>query len=261
MLNQILPVAVKYEKRNRKMKSILLKFNLSVLILFISSFAPAQERYDVTLKNDTVYNNGVPQFLCKLRGSNKGDFYSLQTLENKTEAILFIIKQEGNNIKFSGVFTNLNLRYNCLYPKMEIITLLDSYIRNKVFVNGKANLEGIKAYCKERNLVLQPMGHKTQSPAIRDSILAANAKADALSQVKFVFHNNADKSVRIFIGDKPKGGSGRVQIIVSHGELNEHARKTEKIFLLNDAGDEMKSIPVTNELKRVVINASADGFE
>ena len=39
------------------------------------------------------------------------------------------------------------------------------------------------------------------------------------------------------------------------------ATTVSKIFLLNDAGDEMKSIPVTNELKRVVIKASADGFE
>ena len=246
---------------SQKHRYFLSGYLVLLVVLINFSCASAQERYDVTLKNDTVYNHGAPEFLCKFKGSVKGDIYSLRTLENKTEAILIIFPQEGNNIKFTGTFTSLNLQYACLYPKMEIVTLMDSYIRNKVFVKGKSNLEGLKAYCKERNLSLDVMGRKAQSPAIRDSILVANAKADALSQIKFTFHNNSAKPVRIFIGDKPKGGSGRVQIIAPHGDLNEHARKTEKIFLLNDAGIEIKSISVTDSLKRIVINTSADGFE
>ena len=243
------------------MKPRVIKGIVSFIAIFQFAFGYAQERYEVVLKNDTVYNHGVAQFLCKFKGSDKGDVYSLKTLENKTAAIL-IIKPFNENVKFSGTFPLLGVRYACLYPKMEIITLLDSYIRNKVFVNGNVSLEGLQNYCKDRSLSLdKPPVRKAQSPAIRDSTLSANARADAASQIKFTFHNNANRPVRIFIGDKPKGGSGRIQVIAPNGDLAEHARKTEKIFLLNDAGDSIKSIPVTDELKRIVINAAADGFE
>ncbi len=243
------------------MKNTHIKITLVLALVFHITFSNAQAKYDVTLKNDTVYNNGVPQFICNAKGSAKGSFYSLRNLDNKTEAMLILIP-EKEKIKFSGTFPLLQVQYSCLYPQMEIITLLDSYIRNKVFVNGHATLIGLQAYCNERGLPLNKIQQrKVQKPGMNDSLMIARAKEDALNQVKFTFHNNANKPVRVFIGNKPKGGSGRVQIIPPHGDLNEHARKTEKIFLLNDAGDEVKSIPVTDSLKRIVIKASVDGFE
>ncbi len=242
------------------MKKMNNKILLVAILLFHFSISDAQERYDVTMSNDTVYNHGDAQFICKFRPGKKGDLYSLRSLDNKTQA-LFIVQEQTNNWKFSATFTTLNLHYGCLYPKMEILTLMDSYIRNKVFLNGMPNLEGLKAYCKERSLDLVTMGHKAQSRALRDSTLAANARLDAANQIKFTFHNNADKPVRVFIGDKPKGGSGRIQIIAPHGDLAEHVRKTEKIFLLNDAGDGIKSVPGMDVLPRLVIKSTADGFE
>ena len=233
-----------------------------VLVAFLFHFSTyAQERYDVKLINDTVYNHDVPQFICKFRSGKKADMYSLRSLDNKTEALLICVP-DSNRIRFSGSFTVLNVRYSCFYPTMEISTLLDSYVRNKVFVNGKANLEGLQAYCKERGLALAtPPVRKVPNPLTRDSILAANARVDAANQVKFTFHNNASKPVRVFIGDKPKGGSGRIQIIQAHGDFAEHARKTEKVFLLNESGETLQSLSITDSLKRVVIKPTADGFE
>ena len=244
---------------NTMKKNYLISILLLISLIHLSS--SAQELYDVKLINDTVYNHGEPQFICKSRNEKNGSLFSLRNLDNKAEAMLVFISQ-NDKIKFMGTFPVLQVRYSCLYPKLEIITLMDSYIRNKVFVNGKANLKGLKDYCKERNLVLDTLiARKVQSPMKRDSVMVAHAREDALSQIKFTFHNNASKPVRVFIGNKPKGGSGRIQIIAPHGELNEHARKTEKIFLINDEGEEIKSLSVTDSLKRIVIKESADGFE
>lgn len=241
-----------------------IKLNKTILLLIIllqCSFSYGQEKQQVTLKNDTVYTNGIPQFICQEKKNEKARIYSLRSMDSKLQGLL-IFRMENDTIRFSGTFPYLGLRYTCLYPKIEILTLLDSYIKNKVFVDGKANAEGLAAYCKERELVLDNhIANSTKSPAKRDSILAARAREDAMNQIKFTFHNNAPKPVKVFIGDKPKGGSGRIQIVPPHGDLKEHARKTEKIFLLNDAGDEIKSMAVTDSLKRIVIKASADGFE
>ncbi len=260
MLKQILRVAAMFKKIS-KMKATWHKSILIIFILSRYSIGWAQERYDVTYHNDTVFNNNIPQFICQHQAKQNLEGYSLRSLDNKLQALL-VVRNDSNKIKFSGSFPRLGFRYVCLYPKIEIITLLDSYIRNKVIVNGMPNLEGLKAYCKERSIPLDSIiARKKMDPAVRDSILIATAKEDAKNQVKFTFHNNAAKPVRIFIGDKPKGGSGRIQVIPPHGDFAEHARKTEKIFLLDDTGNGIKSIAVTDKLERVVIKASADDFE
>lgn len=234
---------------------------LLMLMCLCGMNAIAQEKFDVLLRNDTVFNSNVPQFICEHKNKGQLDGYSLRTLEKKLQAVL-IVKNDSSGMKFSGSFPTLGLRYACLYPKIEIITLLDSYLRNKVMVNGEASREGLQAYCKERAIPLDTMTtHKKINPATRDSMLIATAKADAASQVKFTFHNNASRPVKVFIGDRPKGGSGRIQVIAPHGDFPEHARKTEKIFLLDDAGNPIKSIAVTDQLTKVVIKASADDFE
>lgn len=243
------------------MKRILIK-NI-ILLIFLTSyiFSNAQERYEVTLTNDTIYNHGVPQFLCQGKESKKASVFSLRSFDKTLQGLL-IFRFEDDGVNFSASFPYLGVRYARLYTKIEILTLMDSYLRSKVMVNGKANLKGLQAYCDDHGISLVKVpSRKVQRPVMNDTLLIARAKEDALNQVKFTFHNNASKPVRIFIGNKPKGGSGRIQVIAPRGDLNEHARKTEKIFLLNDAGDEIQSIAVTDSLMRIVIKASADGFE
>lgn len=245
------------------MKKNILKGIVFCIALFQVSLIHAQQKYEVTWNGDTVYNNAIPQFICKKTAKDSIAVYSLRSMDNKLKALLNL-RKENNRIKFTGIFAfpnSVEMRYSCMYPEMEIITLLDSYVRNKVFINDMPNLEGLQAYCKERNIVLTQTEKKRNRPAINDSLMAARARADADSQIKFNFYNKGAEPVRIFIGDKPKGGSGRVQIIASNGNLAEHARKTERIFLLDKQGNEVTSISVTDSLKQVVIKSTADGFE
>ncbi len=243
------------------MKKSLIILNGCAIILFSITNVFAQEKFNVSLKNDTVYNNNVVQFICQTKSKDSVSIYSLRSLDNKLQALL-IFRYERDTIKFSGTFPYHSARYACLYPKIDILTLLDSYIRNKVMVNGVANLAGLEAYCKERHIVLdRSIEHSSKNPSKRDSVLTARAKADAANQIKFTIYNKAPKPVKVFIGDKPKGGSGRLQLIPAFGELEEHARNTERVFLISDNGGDFKAIAVNESLTKIVINASADGFE
>src|SRR4051794_3875810 len=97
---------------------------LLLLILVATSLsASAQEtskgKNKIVISNDTVYNNGVAEFLIHTRTSAKNpgmSIYSMYSLDNKAQALL-IAKLIKDTIHFSARFPTLNVAYDCMYPK------------------------------------------------------------------------------------------------------------------------------------------------
>ncbi|CAN5445839.1 hypothetical protein BH11BAC2_BH11BAC2_01400 [soil metagenome] len=248
------------------------------LILFLSfNYSNAQEKFDVTLRNDTVFNNGKPQFLAKFRPGPKGTrMYSLYSMDGKMQAILTMTEQ-GDQLRFSGRFPLIYVIYDCLYPKMEILTLMDSYVRSKVMVGGIAQKEGLQSYCKERGLPLREIPiRKVMKPgmdASLDSALAQRAKEQEAKKIEILIKNNSKDEVSIFVGDslaKEKIGpddktvpfrEGRIEKIAGGTEMKIVAFIGEKIGISSKDNNLYDCRPVVRELKQLKVRSNGKSLE
>jgi len=184
-------------------------FTLICILLSLTANSQNKEipKNKVTMIGDTVYKNNIPQFNVKSKVmSNKlgAQMYAFYSFDKKTQAIL-TMTLVNDTIRFTGRFPSLSLIYDCLYPKIEFITLLESYINNKIIVDGKADQKGLEAYCKERNILLREIPiRKVARPgqdAKKDSIMTARALERQAKQFKFNMLNKGKKEVNVFLGD------------------------------------------------------------
>lgn len=189
------------------------KYLLTLLCFVVSLTVSAQEKAKektkdkITLVNDTVYKNGIGQFTVRTRGSKTNTDLALHTFisfDKKIQAMISM-KLVNDTIRFSGRFPEILVAYDCLYPKIDLQTILESYINNKIMVNGIAKKEGLELYCNERNLPLRTIVTRTVSKpgqdAKRDSIMAIRTKERMAKQFKFELANKSNKDVNVFLGD------------------------------------------------------------
>jgi hypothetical protein len=179
---------------------LLLVFTMSIQLVC------AQEKSKVTLVNDTVYMDGKPQYSVKTRYSKDSlmQIHSLRSLEGKLEGML-TTTLKNDTMQFVGRFPGPNMAYNCLYPKVSLFTLMESYIHNKVMVNGSASKEGLEKYCKEREIPLRELPVKSVSRPGKDpkldSLMAIRTKEHMDKKFTFTLKNNSKEQVSIFMGD------------------------------------------------------------
>jgi hypothetical protein len=131
---------------------ILKKFAFLLISVFSFS-AYSQERFDIKLKNDTVYNYQKALFLCRNIPGLNGTNYVLISFDKKIQSEINLT-EKNDVLSCHAVFPVVKLHYYTFYPKMEITQLLESYIRNKVISNGKIDTTGLKSYCDERKIPL-----------------------------------------------------------------------------------------------------------
>ncbi len=231
-----------------------MKNTIWILLALISSTLKVngQVRGEVKLKNDTVFHRNLPAFLCQGQTKAGQSIYFLTSLDKKPQAAI-VFSDLDSQIHCTARFSQFLLRYDVLYPKIDISILLESYIKNKVMVGGKADSLGIVAYCKERDIKLTVIsGHKMNRPVYNDSIMAQKAREDMAAQIKFTIENNSKNQYKVSIGS---ASTSRTQLINAGSVLEEHARLGEKVCVLDNNSDAIKScLEVKKELKKFLIS-------
>ena len=165
------------------------------------------------LVHDTVFNNDKPIFLCNEDIKPPHLIYFLRNFQRKTMAVVHFEMQDSV-LKSSVSFPFLNLRYNVYYPKMEIVTLLESFVRNKIIVNGTIDTIGLKAYCKQRQILMTSMTQRrTIRPTANDSSLGERAKKDYQSQIPIEIINSSYAMISINLGTP---SNNRIQSWIGH---------------------------------------------
>jgi hypothetical protein len=232
-----------------------MRFIVIISLLFCTNISSAQLRYDVSVKNDTVYNNGIPQFTIKKFDKPLGKVYLFNDLNNVTQTTISFITRDLNVYCFAH-FPKLLLKYETLYPMIDINVLIESFVRNKVIVNGIANPAGLTYYCKDRNIPLMPI-IKVESP-VNDSLSAQNALKDIASQIKFKVTNKKNLAVKLFIGSK---ASNRTRIVGPGMSINDHARAGERICIIDEEGNPISCTIIDASISQLVINAEGTRLE
>jgi hypothetical protein len=211
-----------------------------------------QVRGEVKLKNDTVYHRNRPAFLCVGQTKLGQSLYFLTSLDKKPQAAI-VFNDLDSQIRCTARFTQFLLRYDVLYPKIDISVLMESFIKNKVMVNGQADSLGIVAYCKERDIKLSVIrGQKMNRPVYNDSVMAQKAKEDMAAQINFTIENTSENQFKISIGS---AATNRTQLINAGTVMEEHARPGEKVCVLDNKGEIVKScLEVKKESKKFLIS-------
>lgn len=257
-----------------------MKKNFFIIFLFyflINDSCIAQENIVIVIKNNMVYQDNVALFSCEKKKIDQwSDFYTLKSNDGKTQAELTMSKY-GDKTMFNGRFTLLGYFYECYYPKTDIETILSSYIKNEVIKESKANLEGLKKYCNDRSMPLQKIPSaeelaKTKIPKDNPSSSSPNkpksgstnnnsSSASSLpKQVSFTLKNNSSKSVRIFIGTKPKYGSGRTYWLGGNNLASEYGTSGDQICIVDDHDNPISCQTLGDGTTRIDINSSGTGF-
>jgi hypothetical protein len=222
-----------------------------VLNLVILCCGTIKAQDSLVIVNDTVYYKNKAEFICEAKAKTKHPIYFIYSLDKKPQIGLYIVDRDSQ-IQCSAHFSSLRKRYAVLYPKIDIKVLLESYIKNKVLVNGVLDSTGLIAYCKERNIELLSMDIKKASkPQMNDSVMAARAKADYESQIVFTIENNSTGNIKVKIGS---ASSNRIVIVKAQEKSEQRARKTEQVCLLDDKNESKSCADVKEGLRSFVVN-------
>lgn len=245
---------------------------LSILLLVMGGMTTvvnAQKKLNVTMRGDSVFLEKKFQFTAAMRESKSGTLVQMRAPDSSLQAMLIIIPQD-TQLRFSGRFAKLDQMYDCLYPKMELLTLYESYIRNGVMVNGVAQEKGLKAYCDERKLELRQIPKRqVVKPGVagQDSILKARAEEKMKAMVQIEITNNATSAVTVMSGrpgpvkeGKQSYSEKREEIIPAGQKKVFTAFDGELICIIAADKSEKDCRKVTHEMKSLSIVAEGDGF-
>jgi hypothetical protein len=104
---------------------------------------------------------------------------------------------------------------------------------------------------------------ETQSPAGAPSPESAAASSPSTPVPTTVeVHSDCSKTTRLFIGQKPKFGSGKTTTIGSNTTMSEgrNADGTQMIWIVDDSDNGLASAVVTVATKKVVVESSCTAF-
>jgi hypothetical protein len=243
---------------------------LVIVLLFANAAANAQEKYKIEVRNDSVFNNSELQFLVNEKTSKGNSLINIKSPDNKLQAILVVVPQE-KKIRFSGRFPTLNMMYDCLYPEMEMSTLYESYIRNKVFVNGVVNEKGLRDYCESRKVELRAVPRKQVArPGVgtQDSLLKARTEERMRARVDIMVSNTSKRPVTVMAGRAGESVNGKRnysekrQDVIPPGERRAFvAFENELICIIAGDKTEKDCRVVTHAMKSLTILPEGEGFD
>lgn len=233
-------------------------------LMFVAGITNASDKNKFVLRNDSVFSNDKFQFRAIARPSKDSSIlYSIKSPDEKLQALL-MMKTNADTTIFSARFVQLNISFNCKYPAVTIETICESFIRNKVFVNGIAVKEGVAAYCKERNIPVQDIPvRKVERPGMnpqRDSIMRQRAIEMQALKVVIPVKNTSTQQVKIFSGrynaTNPKAmPQGRMENLNPKEEKNIIGFIGEQLCIqTNDTSMIMKDCrPILREMKNMTV--------
>lgn len=224
--------------------------SLLIVLTALTVNAQAQTSGDVKLENDTVFLKGVPQFTCKAMIKKGMSLYTINSLDKIAQASLMLVDRDST-IGCTARFEPLMLKYETIYPKVDISVLIESYIKNNVLINGKVDSLGLALYCKERHVVLVPMRYKNKNGTpFNDSLMVQRAKEDMASQIVFNIENIKTSSAKVSIGSP---SNNRIKFLAPGQKYDDHARPGEKICLLDNNDKVISCEEVNSKLKSIQI--------
>lgn len=240
------------------------------IVCLASIQASAQQKLDVTLRHDSVFLKNEFQFRAVMK-ETKG--YKLIQLRSQKDSILglLMVFPKDTNLLFDARFPRINKMYDCLYPKMEMLTLYESYVRNEVIVNGELSEIGLTEYCKARNVPLTAIPiRKVARPnvATQDSILKANAELKMKTRVDITVTNSSAKVLNISSGrvvktiDSKRTYAEKRQDSIPAGESKVIiAFDGEFICIVAEDNSEKDCLLVKHELKALTISSEGEHFK
>ena len=154
--------------------------------------------------------------------------------------------------------------------------MIASYLKNAVLENdGTADLEGLSKYCSDRSIPLQkiptyadqpkskvPAFSPAQSPFQRRSPPALNSQASssAIKYFSFTLKNNSKRTVRIFIGQKPKDHGGRSRLLEGKSSISEHGQSGDQLCIVDEQDNPISCTTLGESISGIEINSSGTGF-
>ena len=234
-------------------------FSTSILFLFFVVSSYGQEQLNITWTNDTVYSsNHTALFLC--RGQTKGtkSLYIVRNLDKKS-LIAMMFEEQDTVLKTSINFISVGLKFNVLFPKIKTIVLLESFVKNKIIVDGAIDTSSLQAYCKERDLQLQnTIVKRTRRPGESDSLMKSNLAKMLANSAEFTVVNKTNKPVSVQIG---KPSSNRTQILNAGENYKTRGMIDETVCILDKQSQPAGCRIIKKTDKEFVINKSGTGFE
>ncbi len=225
----------------------------ALIVLFVAGLAfnsSAQTRGNVRIQNDTVFNKNVPSFVIKSETKANQSLYFIADMNKKPQAAIFFSEQD-TQIRCTARFPNLSLRYDVIYPKIDISVLIESFFKNKVFVNSKVDSLGLLKYCKEREIALTPMTNRKLHQPANDSVMAEVAREDYSSQIAFSLENNSAQQFKVRIG---KAGLNRTIILDSNRTIVEHSHIGEQVCIIENSEKIKLCFDIKKETNKIIIN-------
>lgn len=201
----------------------------------------------------------------------------IKTLSGEIIAML-TFTNNADAVYFKGEFPVIAKKYEINYPAGTAIqTILESYNKNKVIVDGNIDLTGLQKYCNDRkfplNNILTPEERKEQEANQQVVYSYSNEKknksepSDNINtdtplpkNVSFTLKNNSSKNVRIFIGDKPKYGSGRTSWYSGNSSTSEYGTSGNQVCIVDEYDNSISCQTISDGTTRIEINESGTGF-
>lgn len=221
------------------------------------------------------------------------NFQSKDTLMSVTRSFSTFSEQCGM------VFPQIKYRFDTP-PGWSIEKTIKIMLEDKAVSGGKINTDALKSMCEKNNLKLmtyaeydnwvkeyeaqeqarekeyaaQQQTAKPQSSPNSPSYSSSqntsssgsakqssSASASSLPKnVSFTLKNNSSKTVRIFIGTKPKYGSGRYTTFSGNTITTEHGKEGDQICIVDGSDNPISCQTISGSAMRIDINSSGTGF-
>jgi len=253
---------------------------LEILGILIPASRLSAQNKTVTLKNDSIYQDGKALFACLEKDTMGMNIYYIMNPDESVMAQLAMQNNSMGTIPFTGIFPDLSCYYACSYQSNATIEdILESYFKNKVIVNGKPSMEGLTKYCEARNLSVLKIGTDysssnqgtTNSSQNSQTSKSSNYKNPSSSNtstkstptaqtVSFTLKNNSSNNVKIFIGTKPKYGSGTTGWVSGNSINSEHGSVGDQLCIVDDSDNPISCMTIGSSQSKVYINKAGTGF-
>jgi hypothetical protein len=243
-------------------------FLLPVFGLFLSINIHAQ----VKLKDGKVYQNDTIIFLYKEQKTDKITTYYEFNRKDKTQ-LFDVIKTSYMGMKgYRVTFPTIDTYFEVNYGNAAIEEVVTSYINNKIIETDlKINKSALESYAKTRGIYLKSLSKlgtlKTSEnattytlPSTTGSTTQNTSASSAPSSTSFSLTNTSNQNVKIFIGDKPKYGSGTTGNVSGNSIERRTAKVGDQICIVDASDNPISCMTVTASMGDVVINKSGTGF-
>ena len=230
----------------------------SILFLFIVISSYGQENLKITWVNDTVFNYDKALFICKGQTKGAKSLYVIKNMDKKSIAVI-MFEELDTVLRTSVNFVTMGLKFNVLYPKIEPIVLLESFVKNKIIIDGSIDTIAVKSYCKEREIpLLNTVTKSAKRPGGFDSLMRASAAATIANSVEFTIVNSTNNLISVKIG---KPSNNRTQLLSAGENFKTRGEAGETICILDKNLQSLGCRTIQKTDTKFVIDKSGKRFE